>query len=177
MHRRTARPLAPFALAAALLAGCIPSGDGVRDGVVGAPVEQSTRGVSIDFVWPGDGVATDEGLRFADADADVLRLKVRVENPHPHPVIVDLDDLVMRPHPDPGEDGESEGLIEAVYPAPGALHLEAGASRTLDFGSVQLFFGFACTVHVTGEITPLRSAGALEPVAVSHDSPPILVDL
>lgn len=177
MHRRIARPLAPIiALAAALLTGCIPSGDGVGDGVVEAPVEQATRGVSIEFVWPGDAVATDEGLRFASAET-VLRLRVRVENPHPHPVIVGLDDLVMRPHPDPGADGESEGLIEAVFPAPGALQLEGGASRTLDFGSVQLFFGFACTVHATGEVTALHPAGVLDPIAVSHDSRPILVDL
>lgn len=165
----------PIALAAALLtlalAGCIPQGDGERDGRIEGPVGSESAGITVEFIWPDSAVETGDGLRFPTPDA--LPLRVRLVNHHRHPVRVRLDDLVMRPYPDPGAGDDS---IEAVYPAPGAIRLEYAQARTLDIGSVYLFFGFACTVHVTGEFTPIAPEGEAGAVAVSHDSRPILLD-
>jgi len=163
-----------LALVPALLAGCLPE-PSPPDGVV-APGAESPTGrlalaVEAEFLWPADTRATDAGIVFSEASE--LPLRVRIRNTGRQAVAVHLDDLAMRPVPATDEP-VSEGFVEALYAAPGALRLERGQYRDLDFGEVSLFFGFACTVHLTGELRAVD--GSADSVAISHDSRPILLE-
>ncbi len=170
-HLPSSALLALALLVAAPLAACVPEGS-APDGHVAAPlpVEEQAVGLEVEFVWPDSrSRITDEGV-VVDLPFE-LPIRVRLLNRGPAPVRVVLDDLLMRPVVEPGD---PEGDVEAVYPAPAPLRLDVGQSRALDFGQVSLFFGFACTVHLTGEVQALQ--GPDETVAISHDSRPILLD-
>lgn len=173
MKPRTARPIAPLALVLATLAGCVPEGS-APDGEIGAaPAQSEQLALEAEFVWPaGNSRVTPEGVRVAEPE--LMPLRVRLRNPGPRPIMVTLDDLVMRPLPPDGAEPEGDD-VEAVYPAPPPLGLQPGAERVLHFGEVGLFFGFACTVHLTGEVRLVDGPEGAH--AISHDSPPILVEL
>lgn len=155
-----------------LLAGCVPQG-----GSDGAPPEPRL-GVEVQFVWPADrSRVTDEGVHVAAPGE--LPLRVRLRNVGNVLVAVDLDDLVMRPaaSPEPASGAaapEDDPEVEAVYAAPGTLLLGPGQVRELDFGAVSLFFGFACTVHLSGEIGTVDETRV---ASIAHDSRPLLVEL
>lgn len=166
-HLPVAALLALFA-APALLVGCLPASE-PPDGRA-PPVEEAPAALSMSFVWP-DGAAEvgDDAVRF-----DELRrfpLRVRLENRGSSAVRVALDALVMRPVDETAD--PEDGFVEAVFESPPAFEMRAGEVRELGYGDVWLFFGFACTLHVTGEISP---AGAPERAAsVVHHSRPVLV--
>lgn len=167
--------LSPTALVAlvlltASLTGCMPEGS-PPDGHVAAPVAGHVQGLQVEFLWPAEqSRVTDDGVVIDDPIE--LPIRVQLVNHGPVSVQVNLDDLLIRPVVAPGEPVDDD--VEAVYPAPAPLQLAPGATRVLEFGQASLFFGFACTVHLTGEVQPL--AGEAPTAAISHDSRPILLD-
>ena len=152
-----------FAIAAP---GCMPEGS-PPDGEIGSALPS----LQVDFLWPDDESRVTEEAVIFDAPS-AIALVVRLENHSGQPLEVTLQDLIMRPVPTPGE--WSGGEVEAVYAAPPPLVLLPGEVRRLDFGQVTLFFGFACTVHVSGTAQPVGLPAHAH--AVAHDSRPILLD-